>query len=266
MRSPLLILPTLAAAGALLGCGPPPDASRLLLMDEAARVAGATVQLDHWEGSPAFAVRLMPDERPLLVTPGDARRLEIPAHMMAYVEGADAQVRLLDLDHDVARDALVLTGSEGAARQVARMLDAEVASVEGGRVQLSGPDLLDRSAFLEAPRGLREVRPLEHAPAELQSLFSRRPTAAIPVGEMATDPLLMAGVYASDNAVLVLDAEGGFTLQRGCSDAVRGTAYAGEDGLRLISDHGRPELVQVLEGGALDLGGEPLKLFTEEAP
>src|SRR5215212_473031 len=96
MRSTCFTL--LAATGALLGCGPPPDETRLVLLDEAARMSGALVQLERWEGSPAFAVRLADDERPLLITQTDARRLDVPARSLAMVEGDGAQVRFLDLE------------------------------------------------------------------------------------------------------------------------------------------------------------------------
>ena len=103
------------------------------------------VQLEHWEGAPAFAVRLTPDDRPLLLTQNDARRLEVPAHSLAYLEGADAQVRVLDLERDMVRDALTLTGAEGAARQVAKLMDAELTPLADDRFQLKGPEILERT-------------------------------------------------------------------------------------------------------------------------
>src|SRR4051812_30082663 len=210
MRATLLFL----LAFAVVGCGPPPDESRLVLLDEAARLSGATLQLEHWEGAPAFAVRLTPDERILLVTQTDARRLEVPAHSLAYVEGPGAQVRILDLERDMVRDALTITGSEGAVERVARLLDAQVTSLSDDRFQLTGTEILDRSAFLDAPRGLREVRPIERAPEEMRSLLGRddRPSPSIAwsrEGGTGSVPIALVGVYTSEQTTMVLDAEGG---------------------------------------------------------
>jgi hypothetical protein len=251
------ILPALIA---LVGCGPPLDDSRLLMMDEAARMAGTLVQVEGWEGSPAFAVRLKPDERPLVVSQTDARRLDIPAHMLAYVEGANAEVRLLDLDRDVSKDALVLTGSEGAARQAASILDASLRPLGGDRYQLSAPELLDRSAFLEPPQGLREVQPVEHAPAAVRPLF----TAPSGMGLDPVDALSLAGVYVGEQTLLVLDAEGGFTLQRGCGDVERGTAYVTGGSISLVTWRAGRSVIKVVEGELVDSSGAHLRPWTEE--
>ena len=267
-------LTLLAAAGALLACGPPPDGSRLVLLDEAARVAGALVQLEQWEGSPAFAVRLTPDERPLLISPTDARRLDVPPRSLAMVEGAEAQVRFLDLDREVARDALVLTGSEGAVKKVAKLLDAEVTPLDGDRYRLTAMEVLDRSAFLDAPRGLREVRPIESGPPELQSILGRGPAPAIAWRDPSRAegvPIALAGVYGNEETTLILDAEGGFTLLKGCGGESRtGTAVLSGDQLTLLEERRQPVFLRLREDRLLDapniLGAMFLRTTEMEEP
>jgi len=266
---PLLLLPAVCA---LLACGPPLDGTRLVLLDESARVAGVQVQLDRWEGAPAFAIRLTPDDHPLLLTQTDARRLEVPVHALALVEGAEAQVRILDLERDVARDALAVTGSEGAAQRVAKLLDAQLTPLDGDRYQLSGPELLDRSAFLEAPRGLREVRAIETAPDEVRSILGRGGSGPSLAGsggapgEAEDVPLSLVGVYAGGQWTLVLDAEGSFTLVRDCGEPVHGTAVLEGDRLTLLEERQRPRLLHWREDGTLEFGGEILNVVEDETP
>jgi hypothetical protein len=269
MRATLLLL----LASAVLGCGPPSDETRLILLDEAARLSGATVQLDHWEGSPAFAVRLTHDERPLLVTQTDARRLEVPAHSLAYVEGHDAQVRILDLDHDMERDALALTGSQGAAEHVAKLLDAQLTSLSDDRFQLAGAEILDRSAFLDAPRGLREVRPIERAPEEVRSLLGHDNGGSSgsiawsnPGRTAGSVSISMVGVYGSAQTILVLDAEGGYSLAHECGEPETGTAVLDGDRIILMGEDQSPRAVHLGEPGHLHLGNEVLTPVGEEQP
>ena len=263
-------LTLLAVTGALLACGPPPDGSRLVLLDEAARVAGALVRLEQWEGSPAFAVRLAPDERPLLISPTDARRLDVPERSLAVVEGADAQVRFLDLDREVARDALVLTGSEGAVKKVAKLLDAEVTPLDGDRYRLTAMEVLDRSAFLDAPRGLREVRPIESGPPELRSILGRGPAPALAWRDPSRAegvPIALAGIYGNEESTLILDAEGGFTLREGCGGESRtGTAVLSGDQLTLLEDRRTPWIFGLRDDGEPILNGifGTLRPITEE--
>lgn len=268
-RVGLVLVPALAAATALTGCGPPVDDARLLMLDEAARAAGTLVQLEGWEGSPAFAVRLKPEERPLVVSQTDARRLDIPARTLAYVEGEDAQVRFLELDREVAPNALVLTAPEGAARQVANLLDAALEPLGGDRYRLSAPELLDRSAFLEPPRGLRDVQPVESgllservfgAQVDRGSLTA---TFGAPLAGEARDALSLAGIYVGEGKLLVLDAEGGFTLHRGCDAAERGTTYFTEEGIALVSVRAGRELIRLVDGELVDADGQRLQLWRE---
>ncbi|HEY8211092.1 MAG TPA: hypothetical protein VIG99_26595 [Myxococcaceae bacterium] len=266
MRATLLLL----LAFAILGCGMPPDETRLVLLDEAARLSGATLQLEHWEGSPAFAIRLTDGERPLLVTQTDARRLEVPAHSLAYVEGSGAQVRILELERDMARDALMLTGSQGAAEYVAKLLDAQMTSLADDRFQLTGSELLDRSAFLDAPRGLREVRPIERAPEEMRSLLGRgdRPVPSIAwstPGRAGSVPVALVGVYVSEQTTVVLDAEGGFALTRGCGESEVGTAVLEGDRLVLVGEDQSPISLHLTEAGGIQLGAEVLAPLMEES-
>lgn len=261
------LLPLLAFA--VLGCGPPPDETRLVLLDEAARLAGATLQLEHWEGAPAFAVRLTHDERPLLVTQTGAHRLEVPAHSLAYVEGSDAQVRILDLERDLARDAMTLTGSQGAVEQVSRLVDAQVTSLSDDRFRLTGTELLDRSAFLDAPRGLREVRPVERAPEELRSLLGQgdRPSPSIAWssgGHAGSVPIALVGVYTGEETTVVLDAEGGFSMTRDCGEPEIGTAVLQGDRLVLVGEDQSPISLHLTEAGRIQLGAEVLAPLTEE--
>jgi hypothetical protein len=261
----LLSLP----AFALLGCGPPPDETRLVLLDEAARMSGALVQLEHWEGSPAFAIRLTPDDHPMLVTQTGAQRLEVPAHSLAYVEGGDAQVRLLDLDGDLARDGLVLTGSRGAAQRVASLVDAELTAVGDDRFQLQGQDLLDRSAFLEAPRGLREVRPVEVTPEAMRPLLGRENGRAPSLawsqpGRAESVPISLAGVYTGPTSTIILDTEGGYTLTQECGQTMQGTVVQEGDRLVLLGEDQGPRALHLLEAGAVQLGGEELQLVQEQ--
>lgn len=256
------LLPFLALA--LAGCGQPPDETRLVLLDEAARMSGAQVQLEHWEGAPAFAVRLTPDDRPMLVTQTDARRLEVPAHTLAYVEGRDAQVRLLDLNGDMARGAMVLTGAEGAARQVASVVDAQVTLLGEDRFQLEGEDLLDRSAFLEAPRGLREVRPVENTPEAMRPLLGKESGGAPMLawnepGRADAVSIQMVGVYAGPTTTLILDAEGGYTLTQECGESLQGTVVRDGDRLVLMGEDQSPRALHPLEAGGFQFGMEHLQ-------
>ncbi|HYV45164.1 MAG TPA: hypothetical protein VFA20_09905 [Myxococcaceae bacterium] len=264
----IVLLPVLAFA--FLGCGPPPDQTRLVLLDEAARMSGALVQLEHWEGAPAFAVRLTPDDRPMLLTQTDARRLEVPAHTLAYVQGSDVQVRLLDLD-DTARGQMVLTGSEGAAQRVASVVNAEVKALGEDRYRLEGEDLLDRSAFLEAPRGLREVRPVESTPEPMRPLLGRDTSTGSSLswrgeGVAESVPITLVGVYASGATTLILDAEGGYTLTRECGDTVQGTVVESGDRLVLLGEDHSPRALYVLDEGGVQIGAEHLQPVLEEAP
>jgi len=264
-----VFLPVLAFA--FLGCGPPPDETRLVLLDEAARMSGALVQLEHWEGAPAFAVRLTPDDRPMLVTQTDARRLEVPAHTLAYVQGGDVQVRLLDMEQDMARGQMVLTGSEGAVQRVASVVNAEVTALGEDRYRLAGEDLLDRSAFLEAPRGLREVRPVEATPETMRPLLGRDTSTGSSLGwrgegAAGSMPISLAGVYAGAATTLILDAEGVYTLTKECGYTVQGTVVEDGDRLVLLGEDHSPRALHVLDGGGVQIGGEHLKPVLEEAP
>jgi len=258
---PLLVL-------ALAGCGQAPDETRLVLLDETARMSGALVQLEHWEGAPAFAVRLTPDDRPMLLTQTDARRLEVPAHTLAYVEGRDAQVRLLDLNLDMTRGAMVLTGSEGAARQVASVVDAEVTSLGDDRFQLKGEDLLDRSAFLDAPRGLREVRPLETTPETMQPLLGKERGSGLSLawnepGRADAVPIALVGVYTGPTTTVILDAEGGYTLTQECGEPLQGTVIRDGDRLVLMGEDHSPRALHLLDEGGVQFGTEQLQPLQE---
>jgi hypothetical protein len=236
-----------------------------VLLDEAARMSGAVVQLEHWEGAPAFAVRLTPDDRPMLVTQTDARQLVVPAHSLAYVEGGDAQVRLLDLDNDLARDAMVLTGSQGAAQRVASLVDAELTALGDDRFQLKAADVLDRSAFLDAPRGLREVRPIELTPEAMRPLLGQDSRGGPALAWSQPDrpesvSITMVGVYTGPTTTLILDAEGGYTLLQECGEPLQGTVVRDGERLVLLDEDSSPRALHPLEAGGFQLGSEQLQL------
>lgn len=254
----------LAAVGAIVGCAPPASDTRLVLLDEAARRAGAAVVLRDWEGAPAFPVRLLPEERPTLMMGVEASPLPIPAGTLAYVRGALGEVELMDLEVEVDRDALRILASESAAQALAELLDASAERVGEREYELTAPDLVEHAAFIDPPRSVREVAPVRKDGRRVASAQeARQGTGSLSYFEVAeggAEPLELTGFYSAEGIILLLDAEGGFSLFEGCELGRKGIAELSADGrsLWLSPEHGRrmqvtptPEGLRLPETGQL---------------
>lgn len=259
-----------AAVGALVGCAPPADDTRLVMLDEAARRAGAAVVLREWEGAPAFPVRLLPDERPILMVGLEASPLQVPAGALAYVRGPLGEVELMDLAVEVNRDALRVLASEPAARALGDLLDASVERIGEREFELTAPDLVERAAFIDPPRSVRDVAPVRKDGRRVGAPGLEREGPGLPwartSGGEDADLLDLAGVYAAEDVTLLLDAEGGFTLFRGCGPESTGVAErSAGGGLRLSPERGRQMAVTLTPEGVLfDEAGQTLRRLAAE--
>jgi hypothetical protein len=248
----------MAVVGVSVGCAPPPNDTRLVLLDEAARRSGAAVVLREWEGSPAFPVRLLPEESPTLLMGVEASPLQVPAGTLAYVRGPLGEVELMDLEVEVNRDALRVMASESAAESLGELLDASVEQVGTREFELTAPDLIEQAAFIDPPRSVRDVLPVRKDGRRVA--MARGPGSGpgmegLPFIEGAggAEGLQLTGLYTSEDTLLLLDAEGGFSLFRGCMLASKGIAERSADGsiLELSPEHGRRMELTVTPEGVL---------------
>lgn len=238
--------------GFLAGCGgqaiSPPG---YLLLDKDAREAGLTVEVGGWSGAPLLPLQLKTDETVTLLSAGGRVPIVLRPSQLAWVRGARAGVDFTE----VKEDRLTVDGTDAAVRLLADMLGGEAGVRADGRWDVRASDIYERASFMTEPAGVRDVEPATLGAATAQrSAFvpatggAHRPELVVGGGSAAS----AVGVYVTAGRVLILDAEGGFSLE-GCngSDRVAGRVTV-EDGLvRLATGDG--------ELAVLTLAGDTLR-------
>jgi hypothetical protein len=226
-----------------------------ILLDEPARAALVEVEAGGRHHTGALPLEVQAGDRVELITPAGRRRITIDTGRLYEVSVTVVQVSRLGQDRRT--DLVDVIGPDPTVHNLASALGAQ-AQPWNGRWRLAGPDAFVRLAWMGDIADVGEVLavPTEAArAAELASLASEAPRLA----RLTTtaDPLLpdVVGAYAlrseGDDAgqSLFLDAEGGFSIQRGCGHSPLVGAYH--------LDRDRVVLAGALDGADLTLRRTP---------
>jgi hypothetical protein len=255
----------LLALGGATGCTAgtdEPGAVGYVMLDQEARAAGALSQ-DTWAGSPLLPVGLDATEQVTFASPAGRTVFEPRPDALAYVHGRGGSIEWLRLGADVGEDRLRVYGTKEAAAQLAQRLVGRVEGGGDGLWTIVAPDILARGSFLRVPDGITEVAPERTLSARslelsgMEKMAVLGPAAPLPEGEPeAVRQAAVVGVYASGQSALVLDADGGFSLEDACSGDVVGRGRFRTEGDRIVLSGEAMTTVYTWEGGALrDAGG-----------
>jgi hypothetical protein len=265
MQSRLPVL-ALSLFGALAACGgPAPGSTSYLLLDGKARASGFYFELESWQGSPLFPIRVEAGESVSLASPTGRRWLEPRPGALGYVRGREGEVIWARLDVKVRSDELLLEARADAARQVAETLGADVAPGSRGAWRLIAPELLDRSSFLQPPEGVFEAIPELGessgltAPDLMGGSVGFQPGGAEESGGVPNpEEAALVGLYQLGSRVLLIDGAGGFVESPGCGEAPVAGRFGREgDRVLLSPERGLPfELITMPDGALRDAYGE----------
>lgn len=268
----ILVVAVPALAAGLIGCGGPlPGSTGYLLLDAQARSAGFYFALPGWSGSPVMPIRVEATDAVSLGGPGGQRRLMLRPGALGYIQGRDGELSWSRLDADVRSDELRIDGRDTAARQLADKLGAEVAPGPDGTWRLIGTELLDRGAFLDPPEGVFEAIPelMQPSPTVWSEMQLGSSAAAISGSSEGHAPgagaEALVGLYAADAQWLLLNAEGGYSLE-GCGEPPIEGRYTREgETIVLTPKHGLPRVLALSPDGSMRAAdGEPFTLMMEE--
>jgi hypothetical protein len=244
-----VLLRTLAAA-TLVACGGPTagDPGYVLVTAEA-RAGGVELLVEGHPQTSALPIEVAAAADVVTVrAPADRRPtpVEVLAGHLHLV--TPSGVRALALDRDVRRDAIEVDAAPEFPRGFASALGARITDRLGPGARLEGPDALVRAAWMNDPREVSAARPVlaggSFAQVSTAASVPATPAPAAPQPPQSPDPRAdLVGVYVSDGAELVLDADGNFSLERPCADTERGAASW--DGRKLVLElaSGRLELL-----------------------
>jgi hypothetical protein len=210
-------------AGCAEGAG---AGTALLLVDEEARGAGVSVEIDGEEQPTGGPLAVAPGER-VEIDRGGSREalLPRPGEVIA-VEGAEGRVR-----RDADPGQLVVRGSPEAAARFAELGGLAVSPLGDGRFLIDGENAMWTALLFPDAAGIAgwSARPSRGGWAPgwatgggtdgweartaigLATVEDEERPAAAPASPSA-DLAAYVGAYVSDDAVLVLDASGGLTL------------------------------------------------------
>lgn len=247
----------LAAAGCTAGTEEP-GAVGIVLLDREARAAG---QLSHegWHGAPALPVSLDAGEPVAFSSPAGRVVFDLRPGAIAYLHGAGGAIEWLRLGEDVGADRLRVHATKEVAADLAKRLAGRVESGADGVFTITAPDLFERASFLEAPAGITDVVPdylgaMQKGDRSSGSFAipDLERVAALPEGASeAARQAMLVGVYTAGNDAIILDADGGFTLEDACSgDPIDRGRYHTE-GDRIVLGVSRSERVLIWDSGGL---------------
>ncbi len=129
-------------------------------------------------------IEIATTSRPELRGPEGKISLDFRPGEVVYVRGADARLDRGALDVDVARDRVVVLGSEAAAQALASEVGG-VVDARGGRFVVVGPEALAGFARAAMPDGLDEVVPVVPGDAAGRPAFSGELAAELGAVERA---------------------------------------------------------------------------------
>ena len=225
---------------AVAGCGTGEGTSYVLL-DESARAARVEVEAGGRFHGGAMPLEVEAGTQVDVVTLFGRHPLRVATGRVYQVQGSAGNVFQSALGLDVRGDLVEVGAPEPVARNLASALGAQ-AEPWNGRWRLQGPDVLARLSWMGDVADVSPVVPVltEAAREQARAQWVERATGTRlpPPAAGPADALRAAlvGLYLSDApagelpAQLFLDAEGGFSLEKGCDPApVHGT-YQQRDG------------------------------------
>jgi hypothetical protein len=240
-------------------CGTGEGASYIVL-DPAARAALIEAEAGGRHHSGALPLEVEGDELEL-VGPRGRLRLPIAANRAYQVDG-EGRAREWVLGEEVRTDVVEVGGSATAVRNLAWALGTRVPQPWNGRWRLEGQDALVRLSWMGDLADISEVALVLTDQARARARSDLDPAGDRPPARpLRTDEGLEAlvGLYTSDGGpglpeyTLFLDAEGGFSLQKGCDPApVVGTYRRSGGAIRLF---GTDLAVTESESGRLEAPG-----------
>ena len=226
-----------------------------VMVEESAAVAGWRVHHADWLDAPALPTEVNPDSPVLLRSPrGEETGLDLSPGYLARVRAGGA-VEVFELGVDAPKDRLIARGREAAVRELADVLDAEVASLDGIWV-IEAEGLFELTSFLEVPEGIDEVG-LDLG-REAGGGAPRAVAGFAMVGSEGERAAALVGMYVANDGLVVLDAEGGFRWTIGCWGGERTGRVVFEDQrIVLVGDDGVATALAVQDG---TLAGEGVTL------
>jgi hypothetical protein len=163
---------TIMAAAVLLGaCGGAEDEQQeplgYVLLDLEAQEAGWHLDGFADAGLPAAVAA---DEEVALIGPEHSEVLAPEPGELWYVRGDDGAVERYGIGDEVTDDSVYVVGTEEAAKRLAKLVGADVESVDDAVWRLAAPHALTALADSMAPAGMDELVPLavEDAQADQQ--------------------------------------------------------------------------------------------------
>jgi hypothetical protein len=145
-----------------LGCAADASSDGYVLVDPAARAAGATLTIDDRAVEATLPAPVPAGSRVALVEPrgGAATELHVEPGELAYVEGATASVSHLRIGKDVAADAVRVTGDEASVRELASRWGGATVSQDAAGWHLTAADVFGLAAAAHAPAHVLGVAPI----------------------------------------------------------------------------------------------------------
>ena len=284
----------LGEALSLVGCGWGEPGAAFVLLDRPAREAGLELRV---AGRPVVAtLPVEVSDAPTRVevwAGGRVVSVDLEAGVLVWLRGSQAAMDRRVVGADIRTDAVMVTGEEGFVRGLASALGGRPALRPGGAGKtwiIEGPDVWERSAWMNAPSDVLESEPVALLPSEATDpatskssvaaslALTRRlkgpRTAGIREVPWSRDPLSetdadadalrpagdtgmpsLVGMYASPAHTLLLDAEGSFRLEGLCGATVQVGRYR-LNGDRLALDGDALALTfAVADGGRLRAEG-----------
>lgn len=247
----------------------------IVLLDREARAAG---QLSHeaWRGAPLLPVTLDTTEPVSFTSPAGRVVFDLRPGSVAYLHGAGGAIEWLRLGEEVGADRLRVHATKEVAADLAKRLSGRVEGGEGGVFTIVAPDLFERASFLEAPAGITDIVP-EYVGAarktegaagsfaipDIDRAAVQAPSEGLPEGESeGVRQAMLVGVYTAGTDALVLDADGGFTIEDACSgDPIERGRYQTDGDVVTLQVPGSPRVLLWENGGLRDpsrLRYEPL--------
>jgi hypothetical protein len=254
----------LPAVFLLAACGYAPEKTGYLLLDAQALQAGVMLKVGQWRGAPVTPVSFDVGDTVHVLGPGGPALVDVQPGELGYVQGAPGDVRRLRLGTEARDDSLTAVGTEESARALAHTLDAELAP-DGADFRVSASGVVERTAYLKPPSGLRELRPqmVGETGSGVVRAVSPTTSAALRATSDGSAPLRV-GFYIAEGRYLRLDASGGFRLQSSCGSIAQEGTYQPKDGsVVLTPTEGEPVVWRVDARGLVDAegsllsGGEP---------
>ncbi|APR75373.1 Hypothetical protein A7982_00719 [Minicystis rosea] len=195
-------------------------------------------------------------------SPAGRTVFDLRAGSLAYVHGAGGSIEWLRVGDDIGDDKLRVYGTKAAAEQLAQRLAGRVEGGGDGRFTIVATDVFERASFMKVPEGIKEIAPERalgvHAidTSAVEKLSVLTTTSFADLGTEGMRQAVLVGVYRAGPSAIVLDAEGGYTMEDACSGNVTLRGRYRTEGERVMLESDSLSLPFTWEGGSLlDAGG-----------